>query len=72
MTAVPAEHGPPGLGEITGPVTGFVVSGADVPTVYVSGDNASLDAVREVADRFPASTWRCCSAVPPGRSVSDR
>jgi L-ascorbate metabolism protein UlaG (beta-lactamase superfamily) len=53
VTAVPAEHGPPELGEITGPVTGFVLSGPGVPTVYVSGDNASLDAVRAVADRFP-------------------
>jgi L-ascorbate metabolism protein UlaG (beta-lactamase superfamily) len=53
VTAVPAEHGPPELGEITGPVTGFVLSGPGVPTVYVSGDNASLDAVRAVGDRFP-------------------
>jgi L-ascorbate metabolism protein UlaG (beta-lactamase superfamily) len=53
VTAVPAEHGPPGLGEVTGPVVGFVLSGHDLPTVYVSGDNASLDAVRQVAERFP-------------------
>ena len=53
VTAVPAEHGPPELGEITGPVIGFVVSGPGVPTVYISGDNASLDAVRAIGDRFP-------------------
>jgi len=56
VTAVPAEHGPPDLGSITGPVIGFVLSGDPsdlVPTTYVSGDNASLDVVRHVAERFP-------------------
>jgi L-ascorbate metabolism protein UlaG (beta-lactamase superfamily) len=48
---VPAQHGPDGSRDITGEVTGFVLSGADAPTVYVSGDNASLDVVREVAGR---------------------
>jgi L-ascorbate metabolism protein UlaG (beta-lactamase superfamily) len=33
------------------PVTGFVLSGEGVPTVYISGDNASLDAVRQIGDR---------------------
>jgi L-ascorbate metabolism protein UlaG (beta-lactamase superfamily) len=32
-------------------VTGFVLSGDGLPTVYVSGDNASLDVVRAVAER---------------------
>jgi L-ascorbate metabolism protein UlaG (beta-lactamase superfamily) len=32
-------------------VTGFVLSGAGLPTVYVSGDNASLDVVRQIAER---------------------
>jgi hypothetical protein len=32
-------------------VTGFVLSGDGVPTVYVSGDNASVDVVREIAQR---------------------
>lgn len=53
VTAVPAEHGPAELGDLTGPVTGFVLSGEGLATVYVSGDNASLDVVREVAARFP-------------------
>ena len=52
VTAVPARHGPPGCEPVTGDVTGFVVSGAGVPTVYVSGDNASVDLVREIADRI--------------------
>lgn len=51
VTAVPALHGPEGSEPLVGEVTGFVLSGADLPTVYVSGDNASLDVVRAIADR---------------------
>jgi L-ascorbate metabolism protein UlaG (beta-lactamase superfamily) len=51
VTAVPALHGPVGTAEITGPVIGFVLSGEGLQTVYVSGDNASLDVVREIAQR---------------------
>lgn len=36
-----------------GEVIGFILTGQGLPTVYVSGDNASLDRVRRVADRFP-------------------
>ncbi len=52
VTAVPALHGPPGCEEITGPVIGFVLSAGDQPTVYVGGDNASLDVVADVAERY--------------------
>ncbi|MET7608120.1 MBL fold metallo-hydrolase [Streptomyces avermitilis] len=52
VTAVPALHGPEGSEPIVGEVTGFVLSGAGLPTVYVSGDNASLDVVRAIADRL--------------------
>lgn len=52
VTAVPALHGPAGSEELTGEVTGFVLSGEGVPTTYVSGDNASLDLVSVVAARF--------------------
>jgi len=51
VTGVPAQHGPDGTEHLTGPVIGFLLSGEDLPTVYVSGDNASLDVVRAVADR---------------------
>jgi L-ascorbate metabolism protein UlaG (beta-lactamase superfamily) len=51
ITAVPALHGPAGCEPLTGKVTGFVVRGQGIPTVYVSGDNASLDIVREIAAR---------------------
>jgi len=51
VIAVPALHGPPGAEPVSGPVTGFVLSRGGLPTVYVSGDNASLDVVREIAER---------------------
>ncbi len=52
VTAVPALHGPEGAEPTTGEVTGFVLSGTGLPTVYVSGDNASVELVREIASRF--------------------
>lgn len=51
LTALPALHGPPGSEEVTGPVIGFLLSGENMPTVYVSGDNASLQVVREIFQR---------------------
>jgi L-ascorbate metabolism protein UlaG (beta-lactamase superfamily) len=52
VTAVPALHGPDGAEQLTGEVTGFVLTGDGLPTVYVSGDNASVGLVREIASRF--------------------
>jgi L-ascorbate metabolism protein UlaG (beta-lactamase superfamily) len=52
ITGVPAQHGPDGSEHLVGEVTGFVLSGSDVPSVYISGDNASLDVVRAIADRL--------------------
>jgi L-ascorbate metabolism protein UlaG (beta-lactamase superfamily) len=52
VTAVPALHGPPGAEAFSGPVTGFVLRSPSGPTVYVSGDNASVAVVEQVADRF--------------------
>jgi L-ascorbate metabolism protein UlaG (beta-lactamase superfamily) len=54
VTIVPALHGPPGSLPFTGPVVGFVLEKAGEPTVYVSGDNASLALVEQIAGRFPA------------------
>jgi L-ascorbate metabolism protein UlaG (beta-lactamase superfamily) len=51
VTATPAQHGPDGCEPISGEVIGFVLTGTDLPTVYVSGDNASLDVVRGIAER---------------------
>lgn len=53
VTAVPALHGPPGSERLVGPVTGFVLEAPGEPTVYVSGDNASIPLVEQIADRFP-------------------
>ncbi len=49
VTGVPAHHGPDGTEASSGQVIGFVLAGEDIPTVYVSGDNASLRVVEEVA-----------------------
>ena len=51
VTAVPALHGPVGSEPVTGPVIGFVLTAEDAPAVYVSGDNASVDVVRAIAER---------------------
>jgi hypothetical protein len=51
ITGVPALHGPVGSEQLVGEVTGFVLGGQDLPTVYVSGDNASVEVARGVADR---------------------
>lgn len=51
ITGLPAQHGPDGAEAEAGPVTGFLISGEGMPTVYVSGDNASLDVVRDIAAR---------------------
>ncbi|MFE6407741.1 MBL fold metallo-hydrolase [Streptomyces sp. NPDC057837] len=68
VTGVPALHGPGPREEVepfTGQVVGFVLTGEDLPTVYVSGDNASLDAVRDIAARFgPVDTAVLFAGAP--------
>jgi L-ascorbate metabolism protein UlaG (beta-lactamase superfamily) len=59
VTAVPAVHGPEdgerdADGFVNCEVTGFVLSGPDLPVVYVSGDNASIRTVAEISRRTPA------------------
>lgn len=53
VTAVPALHGPPGAEAVTGPVVGFLLRAPGWPTVYVSGDNASVDLAAEIAREAP-------------------
>ena len=58
ITAVPAVHGPEDAprdanGDVNCEVTGFLLAGPGLPTVYVSGDNASIRVVAEVARRYP-------------------
>lgn len=55
VQAVPAVHGPADgqrneTGHVNCEVTGFVLSGPDVPTVYLSGDNASIGAVKAIVE----------------------
>ncbi|MFE2538857.1 MBL fold metallo-hydrolase [Actinacidiphila glaucinigra] len=52
VTGTPALHGPEGAEAIAGEVIGFVLTADDLPTVYISGDNASLDVVRQIAERL--------------------
>ncbi|CAM5619827.1 MBL fold metallo-hydrolase [Streptomyces badius] len=75
VTGVPAIHGPGTREEVEpigGEVVGFVLTGESLPTVYVSGDNASLDAVREIAERFaPIDTALLFAGAPRFPMVFD-
>ena len=56
VQAVPAVHGPAdgqrdAGGHVNCEVTGFVLTGVGLPTVYLSGDNASVGAVKTIAER---------------------
>ncbi|EFL19603.1 MBL fold metallo-hydrolase [Streptomyces sp. C] len=68
VTGVPALHGPGAREEVepfTGQVVGFVLTGRDLPTVYVSGDNASLELVGQIAERFgPVDTAVLFAGAP--------
>jgi L-ascorbate metabolism protein UlaG (beta-lactamase superfamily) len=52
----PGDHGGlvklAGPSVLTGPVIGFYLTGEAVPSLYVSGDNASVDVVRTIVDRL--------------------
>ncbi|MFF9212826.1 MULTISPECIES: MBL fold metallo-hydrolase [unclassified Streptomyces] len=75
VTAVPAVHGPEdgerdADGEVNCQVIGFILAGAGLPTVYVSGDNASLRTVTEIARRTPcidATILHAGAARVPGK-----
>lgn len=68
VTGVPALHGPGPREEVeavVGQVVGFVLTGEGLPTVYVSGDNASLGLVKEIAERFsPVDTAILFAGAP--------
>ncbi|RNG38364.1 MBL fold metallo-hydrolase [Streptomyces botrytidirepellens] len=68
VTGVPALHGPGPRAEVeatTGEVVGFVLTAEDLPTVYVSGDNAQLALVEEIARRFaPVDTAILFAGAP--------
>ena len=57
VAGVPAQHGAADgelndEGFINCEVVGFVIEAAGSPTTYISGDNASLEVVREIRERF--------------------
>ncbi|RFS83825.1 MBL fold metallo-hydrolase [Actinomadura spongiicola] len=68
VTGVPAIHGPGAREEVepvTGQVVGFVLTGEGLPRIYVSGDNASLDVVEQIAERFdPVDTAILFAGAP--------
>ncbi|MER5986605.1 MBL fold metallo-hydrolase [Streptomyces sp. NPDC001787] len=68
VTGVPAVHGPGTREEVepfAGEVVGFVLTGTGLPTVYVSGDNASLGLVGQIAERFgPVDTAVLFAGAP--------
>src|SRR5690348_11176364 len=74
ITAVPAHHGSSEMFERNGPVVGFVLRGDGRPTIYVSGDNASVDVVREIASEhgpFDAAILFAGGAQVPERWGDD-
>ena len=72
ITGTPAQHGPKTAQHTTSPVTGFILTGPDVPTIYVSGDNASLVVVEQVAERFAPIDLALLSAGGARSRGSDR
>lgn len=51
ITGLPARHGPEGSEQVSGDVIGFLLTAEGHPSVYISGDNASLDYVQQIVDR---------------------
>lgn len=52
VTGVPAQHGPDGTQEVTGPVTGFVITTGDGANIYVSGDTVPFAGTEQIASRY--------------------
>jgi hypothetical protein len=76
VTAVPAVHGPEDAerdadGFVNCEVIGFVLSGPDLPAIYVSGDNASIGTVAEITRRTHVSAPEIWSPRLPA-SLSTR
>ncbi|MFH9008661.1 MBL fold metallo-hydrolase [Streptomyces afghaniensis] len=87
VTGVPARHGPVGCEPVSGDVVGFVLTSDDLPSVYVSGDNAALEHVKEIAEKFapvsrkadrrstppsPKPAWTTASTSPDSHHASTR
>ncbi|MGW1817398.1 MBL fold metallo-hydrolase [Streptomyces sp. NPDC002125] len=75
ITAVPAMHGPEdgerdAEGEVNCQAIGFVLAGDGLPTVYISGDNASIRTVAEITrriGRIDATVLHAGAARIPGK-----
>ena len=75
ITAVPAQHGPAdgernADGDINAEVVGFVLQAPGRPTVYLSGDNASVVPTLAIAERFPdidLAVLHCGAARVPAK-----
>ncbi len=54
VTAVPAQHGPEGTQDATGPVTGFILewTGQVGGPLYVSGDTVLFEGTKQIAQRY--------------------
>lgn len=52
VTGVPAQHGPDGMQEVTGPVIGFVITAGDGRKIYASGDTVPFSGTDEIASRY--------------------
>ncbi|MER6069618.1 MBL fold metallo-hydrolase [Streptomyces sp. NPDC001817] len=52
VTGVPVQYGPDGSEHVTARATGFTLTGADMPTVYLSEGNTSLEIFTAVVERF--------------------
>jgi L-ascorbate metabolism protein UlaG (beta-lactamase superfamily) len=52
VTAMPALHGPEGSEAVAGDCIGFLVTADGHPSIYVSGDNASMRYVSQIAERY--------------------
>jgi L-ascorbate metabolism protein UlaG (beta-lactamase superfamily) len=54
VTGVPAQHGPDGTQEATGPVTGFMLDwpGREAGPIYVSGDTVQFTGTAEIVQRY--------------------
>jgi len=51
IIGVPAQHGPDPIWKLAGPCNGFVLRGEGLPTVYISGDNSSVEWAEDIAER---------------------
>jgi L-ascorbate metabolism protein UlaG (beta-lactamase superfamily) len=76
VTAVPAVHGPldgtrDESGHVNAQVTGFVLQASDLPTVYVSGDNASALGVPRVVIAHIAGWSIYSEGLPDVRTAFD-